>query len=307
MKITRILCPVDFSDTSRKALRFAGAIATWYEAVLHVVHIVPDPEVSAAVTASVVPAEVIAQTRAAANAALRSFAEDANLSAPIAGLCVRIGQSVEGILEYATDMKPDLIVMGTHGRSALSNLVMGSTAERVVSQAPCPVLTIPRDAREVTSPALVQFKRILCASDFSPASEHAAAYAGSLAQENDARLTFLHVVETLSDDEALAAADQRVIEYVDRRKLDALDSLRKLSARDACEACETGERVEFGAPARTILRVASEIHADLIVMGAQGCGAVGRMFFGSATQTVLRRANCPVLTARESTIQGEQP
>ncbi len=298
MTITRVLCPVDFSDTSRKALRFAGAIATWYEAVLHVVHIIPDVDATAAATASVMPAEAIAQTRAAANAALRRFTDDADLSAPIAGLCVRIGQAVEGIVEYATDMKPDLIVMGTHGRSGLSQVLIGSTAERVVLRAPCPVMTIPRDAGEVTSPALVQFKRILCACDFSPASEHASRYAVALAQENQAQVTLLHVIETLSEEDALAAADQRVIEYVEGRKQDALAALRKLAAQDLCEACKTCERVEFGSPAHTILRVASDMHAALIVMGAQGCGSIGRKLYGSATQTVLRRATCPVLTAR---------
>jgi nucleotide-binding universal stress UspA family protein len=195
MTIKRAFCPVDFSETSRKALRYAGAIATWYEAVLHVVHVVPDPAAAAAATASVLPAEVVAQLRAAANAALHDFIDEADLSAPLAGQSVRV----------------------------------------------------------------------------------------------------------LSADEALAAADQRVIEYVERRRQDACEALRKLAARDTCEACETCERVELGSPAHTILRLASEIHADLIVMGAQGHGPSGRTLFGSATQTVLRRATCPVLTARAIT------
>jgi len=269
--------------------------------VLHVVHVVPDPAAAAAATASVLPAEVVAQLRAAANAALHDFIDEADLSAPLAGQSVRVGNPAEEILEYATDMRPDLIVMGTHGRSGLKHLLLGSTAERVVARAPCPVLTIPREAHEARSPALVQFKRILCACDFSPASTHALEYGVSLAQENLGSLTLLHVIETLSADEALAAADQRVIEYVERRRQDACEALRKLAARDTCEACETCERVELGSPAHTILRVASEIHADLIVMGAQGHGPSGRTLFGSATQTVLRRATCPVLTARAIT------
>jgi nucleotide-binding universal stress UspA family protein len=125
-------------------------------------------------------------------------------------------------------------------------------------------------------------------------------YGASLSQENDACLTVVHVIETLSQEEAFAVADQRVVEYVDNRRQNAREALRKLAARDTCAACETCERVELGAPARTILRVASEVNADLIVMGAQGHGALRVMVFGSATQTVLRRATCPVLTARAS-------
>jgi nucleotide-binding universal stress UspA family protein len=298
MKIRQVLCPVDFSETSRKALRYAGAIATWYEAVLHVMHVIPDPSASNVALASAVPATVAEQIRAAADAALKDFVDKADLSAPLAGLHIRSGSPAAEILEYASRTNPDLLILGTHGRSGLSHLLVGSNAERVVAHASCPVMTIPPHAREVRSPAFAQFKRILAACDFSEASNHALTYGTSLAQENDASLTLLHVIEALSNEDALAAADQRTIEYVDQRKRDARESLRLLAARDTHAACETHERVELGSPARTILYVAAEIQADLIVMGAQGRGPLGVMLFGSTTQTVLQRAACPVLTAR---------
>jgi nucleotide-binding universal stress UspA family protein len=305
MNIKRVFCPVDFSDTSRKALRYAGAIATWYEAVLDVVHVVPDPGGTRKAVSAAVAADTAAQMRAAADAALQKFVDDADLSARLAGLHVLSGTPSAEILEYARCHKPDLLVIGTQGRSGLSHLMIGSNAERVVAHASCPVMTIPPHAREVRSPALAQFKRIVAACDFSAASNHALTYGISLAQENDASLTLLHVIETLAGEDALATADQRTIEYIDQRKRDARKALRALAARDTSAACETLERVALGVPARTILRIAAELHADLLVMGAQGHGPLGVMLFGSTTQTALRRADCPVLTARAPAAIGD--
>jgi nucleotide-binding universal stress UspA family protein len=305
MNIKRVFCPVDFSDTSCKALRYAGAIATWYEAVLDVVHVIPDPSGARKAVAAAVSAETAAHLRSAADAALQQFVDDADLSAQLAGLHVLSGTPSAEIIEYARCHRPDLLVIGTQGRSGLSHLVLGSNAERVVAHASCPVMTIPPHAREVRSPAFAQFKRILAACDFSAASNHALEYGISLAQENDASLTLLHVIETLADKDALAAADQRTIEYVNRRKRDACKVLRALAARDTSAACETIERVELGVPPRTILRVAAELNADLLVMGAQSHGPFGVMLFGSTTQTTLRRAACPVLTARAPVAIGD--
>jgi nucleotide-binding universal stress UspA family protein len=305
MTIRRVFCPVDFSETSRKALRYAGAIATWYQAALDVMHVIPDPTASGQAWASAMPADAIEQSRTAADAALAQFVEDADLSVRVAGLLLNTGVPAVEILEHARSTHPDLLVLGTHGRGGLSHVLIGSNAERVVAHASCPVMTIPPRAREVRSPAFAQFKRIVAACDFSPASNHALTYAVSLAQENDATLTLLHAIEMLPGEEALAAADQRTVEYVEQRRRAAHEQLQQLAARDTCAACETTCRVELGTAARTILTVATQEGSDLIVMGAQSHGPAGVMVYGSATQTVLRRAACPVLTARAPAAMGD--
>src|SRR6266542_1407717 len=170
MTINRVLCPVDFSDTSRKALRHAAAVATWYDAALHVVHVIVDPSGSAVAAVSALPTGAAADIQHRADAALKEFIEAADLCTRPAHRAVRAGNAVAEILEYARDTTPDLIVLGTHGWTGLQHALLGSTAERVVQHATIPVLTIPRDAHAVPSPALVQFKRILCACDFSPSS-----------------------------------------------------------------------------------------------------------------------------------------
>jgi nucleotide-binding universal stress UspA family protein len=146
MQIRRVLCPVDFSDTSGNALRYAGAVATWSGAVLDVMHVIPDPAASRAAIDSAVPAELATQMRAAAEASLRRFVDDANVNGRVASLSVRSGHPVSEILEHARSIRPDLLVIGTHGQSGLSRFLMGSNAERVIAHAGCPVLTIPRGA-----------------------------------------------------------------------------------------------------------------------------------------------------------------
>ncbi len=305
MKIQRVFCPVDFSQTSRKALRYAGAIASWCDAVLDVMHVLPDPAASREALASAVPADIATKLRAAADASLRRFVDEAAVSVRVAGLSVHSGYAAAEIVDHARSTKPDLLVMGTHGQSGLRHFLMGSNAERVIAHAICPVLTVPRNAGEVGMSPLVQFKRLLVACDFSDASSQALEYGLSLARDYDGTITLLHVIETLREEDVLYAADQRTIDYIQQRKKQAVEALHRLADRGMRSAAMTCERVELGRPAPTILRVASEIHADLIVMGTHGRGSLGAALFGSATRAVLRGATCPVLTARAPVTIGD--
>jgi nucleotide-binding universal stress UspA family protein len=162
------------------------------------------------------------------------------------------------------------------------------------------VLTIPPAAADIAVTTPVRFARILCACDFSAGSIRALEYGLSLAKENDSSLALLHVLETLSEKDAHLVAHYRVGEYIAERRSDACLQLKALISQEAREWCDARELVELGTPAQTILRVAAERTSDLIVMGSQGHGALGTMLFGSTTQTVVRRATCPVLTTRGS-------
>ncbi len=297
MRIQRVLCPVDFSEFSRRALHHAHAVAAWYEAALDVLHVLPDviPPVMPSMTPVPGPtSEIIKSDR---EAALRDFVAESGVTRP-ACQAVLFGPPARTIVSYARDRRADLIVMGTHGHTGLERLLVGSTAERVVHDAECPVLTIPKGADEPGSSDRVRFTHVLVAVDHSPASLRALRLALSLAQENQAAVTLLHVVEMLSDEEARTVGHYRIAEYVQARRQDALDQLKALDLEGAESWCSVNQIVELGDAGRTILRVAGERGADLIVMGAQGRGALGRLLLGSATQTVVRRAACPLLTMR---------
>ena len=108
----------------------------------------------------------------------------------------------------------------------------------------------------------------------------------------------LHVLEPLSDEEAMAAWQTPLGELVQRRREEALHQLPTLLRSEFQTGNEPARFVELGGAARTILRVADQVNADLIAMGARGRTALGRILFGSTTDTVIRHAVCPVLTTR---------
>ena len=220
---------------------------------------------------------------------------------------IREGDAVGEILSQATDMKADLLVMGTHGRSGFERLLLGSVTEKMLRKASCPVLTVPRRHPDAVPATPVLFKQILCPVDFSDCSMQALNYAMSLAQEADAHLTVLHVIgdELEVTPDAYGAIIMNDLEsladFRRRHEDDARKRLERGRARVGCRVLQCGDDgVEGGKPSREILRVAAEQQTDLIVVGVQGRGAADLMFFGSTTNHVVREATCPVLTVRRS-------
>jgi len=301
----RILCPVDFSEFSDRALERAVHLARWFEARVEVLYVVPFP-VSAGTGLPYYPAppEV---TRDQKEEMARQLAERV---APFLGEGVPIETKIlEGdpwrvIRDEAGSLPADLLVMGTHGRSGFEHLLLGSVTERVLRHAPCPVLTVGRAAAHPHPGPM--FRRILCAADLTGASERTLEMALSLASENDARITLLHVVESLPDEGGGPYLAVPEIEPLRRELVDrARTGLRQAVPEAARDFFDVDERVETGSAWRQVLRVAGEIDADLIVVGAHSGGAMGRMFFGSTSSHVVRGAACPVMVIQEA--KGARP
>jgi universal stress protein A len=143
-RITRILVPSDFSETSDTALTYARQLADSLGASLHLVHVFDDPYGDALVAE--VSASVYESMRASAIAAARRELmrrlppEDRQHFSGSSAMVT--GVAADAIVQYAADHSMDLIVMGTHGRSGFAHLLLGSVAERVVRTAHCPVLTV---------------------------------------------------------------------------------------------------------------------------------------------------------------------
>lgn len=306
IEIRQILCPIDFSDYSRRALDHAVAVARWYGAAITALHVVP--AVAAVAYAPMAPDETAhVLTPAERDRLLLELATfiEAELAPGVAiSAHVMEGPAPDRILAHAEAIDADLLVMGTHGRSGFAHLLLGSVTEKVLRKAACPVLSVPRRHPDAVPASPVLFKRVLCPIDFSDSSRHALEYALSLAQEADADLTVLHAIgddlEYARDvmypiivDEGLTLADFRR-----QREEDVRKSLQEAIPESASEYCHVETLTPHGRAWREILRAAAERQADLIVMGVQGRGAVDRMFFGSTTQHVVRQATCPVLTLR---------
>lgn len=295
VEITRILCPVDLSEVSRHALDHALALARWYDAHLTVLHVFPaEPPVPVLGMPADVPAlPVVLPSEVAAD--VRRFCGPLPaFGGRPAEIMVKDGRPAEEIVRLAE--AADVVVMGTHGRSGFERLFLGSVTEKVLRTTHVPVLTVPPP---VERPESVVYKTILCPVEFSDASTRALGYALSLAEETDAHLILLHVVEgsveELSFDEI---GHLSVREYYRYLQEDALARLKAAVPEEARVWCKPDERVVTGKAYRAILKVAAEDHAEVIVMGVHGKGALHRRLFGSTTHHVIREAGCPVLTLR---------
>jgi len=304
MEIDRILSPVDFSEYSGPALERAVWLGKWFEARVEVLHVIPFEPFAApsfgAIPDPTASDQITGEHRAQAT---RSLAE---LVAPFLGDGVPIetkllgGEPWRAIVAEAEDLPADLLVIGTHGRGGFERLLLGSVTEKVMRRAPCPVLTMGRvTAQPRTSPL---FHKVLCATDLTQASKRTLDVALSLAAENDAQITLLHAIESLPDGPptGLYRALPEIGALRSEIVAQATGQLENAVPEAARSYCQVSERVEIGTAWGVTLRVADEIEADLIVMGAHAGSAMGRMLFGSTTNQVIRRATCPVLVTRET-------
>lgn len=298
--IRRILCPVDFSEYSRHAFDYAAAVARWYGSTITMLYVQPIvPLAAVAPGAPAFPPYVMTVAeRAALIDGMRRLAEgEAGREVSVEFQIAEGSVGIE-ILSMADRLPTDLIVMGTHGRSGFDRLVLGSIAEKILRKAPCPVLVVPPRAPDAMPLAPV-FTRILCAVDFSDCSLKALDYAMSLAQEADARLTVLHVVEFMPEgQDVLTGTPDSVRQFVAETEAERRTRLDALVPGEVRSYCTVETEMARGKPGRAILRVATDQASDLIVLGVHGRGAADLAIFGSTTQHVVRAATCPVLTLR---------
>jgi nucleotide-binding universal stress UspA family protein len=301
IEIRRILCPVDFSEHSMRVLRHASTLAGWYESSLTALYVdsaLPVDHPADARAFGVAPTAVLDTTRATRVVEdLRAFVARVMNDRQI-DLQVEDATGIADVIvgRAATDAA-DLIVMGTRGRTGIKGLFVGSVAERVLRAAPCPVMVVPpHDSVPTTT---VSFKQIVCAIDFSDSSLAGLCWAVSLAEEADAHLRLLHTIEVPPELRTTAVLTDAEIDALNASaRAHALSRLRSLISEQATAFCSNETATATGEAAHAVLRFAADHKADLIVMGAQGHGAIDRLIFGSKTREVIAGATCPVLTVR---------
>ena len=297
IEFKHILCPVDFSESSTRSLAHGAALARWYGAQLTVLHVTPTFDPIQVRGELGLPVQIVNPvTREQVLGEMRGIVERAGIP-PDVQLVAESGDASTTIVDQALTTSADLIVIGTHGRRGFKRLFLGSVAETVLHEAPCPVLTVSPHTNATTAD-VVTFKRILCPIDFSPSSLQAFGFALDLARQASGLVTLLHVIEWLPEEEPRVYAHFNVPEFRGYMVDDAKQHLRSLVAEESRAWCEIEDAVVLGRAHREILKAAAATSPDLIVMGSQGRGGMELALFGSTTQQVVRGATCPVLTVR---------
>jgi nucleotide-binding universal stress UspA family protein len=294
-KIERILVPLDFSPASMEALDYTVSLAKQFRAAVHLVHVHPVDEA--------------ASMPGAAHLLLQSAEAIERLNDELAGIhrkrvepfcpenChIRGGRPYEQIIRLAREIAADLIVLSTRGHSGLKHLLLGSTAERVVRGAPCPVLVArKRKRRSKASPQEFAIRTILVPTDFSQCALDGTKYAAFMARTLGATLRLFHAIYPYTNYVFVDRAGVRLSGLVEavqetaKQEMDALKQMEFLSGLPVQTQTLPGHAVD------EICAAASEPDVDLIVTSTHGRTGFKHAVIGSVAEHVVRYAGCPVL------------
>lgn len=278
----KLLVPLDGTAQSAVALSLARTIARATRAVVILLEVVPPRMVGAGAAARTARKTLpdVAHELGAGELRVASVVREAAAPGDV-------------ILQEAAERGVDLIIMATHGRGGLTRTVLGSVAERVVVDSPVPVLLLRPGGHRVT-----RIQRLLVPVDGTPKGALALGLAVPFAKATGARIVLLQVVprglefaalegnviDLVADDEALAGAGQYVSGLADRLQRAGL----------------TAEgRAVVGLPSETIVRTATELEADVIVMSTHALTGPARAVLGSTADEVVRTGDRPVLLVRQ--------
>ncbi len=276
----KILVCTDASPDSEGAISAALRLAQTTESqifLLEVIFFLAGYELQSpdTLTPPMVNLELIqAQETAVQERLERQKAEAAKQGVTLSTRTRTSSSAYEGIMEEAAELQPNLIIMGRHGYTGLTRLLMGSTTARVIGHSPCHVLVVPQGVS-------LNFQRLLIASDGSPYSEAAWAEALVLAQTMGSAMT---AVSVATDEREIAGVNQ-VVQTMER-------AAAKLSLT-------LDTMIPVGRPDESIVKAAEFKGASLIIVGSHGRTGVKRLLMGSVAERVIGHAKCPVLVVRK--------
>lgn len=284
LALKNILFATDFSETAHNALPLATALARHYRSTLVLANVLEEVPITS-VPMDYLPPQIEGE-RTLAEKRMVELLKSEMLRDLKTEVAIEPGYIWPVLAKTVEERNIDLVILGTHGRGPIKRLLLGSVAEEICRHAPCPVITVGPHVKFIDE--IDRIEKILFATDFSDGSIHALYYALTLAEEHDARVILLHVVQaptmpTRATDEMIAASDKK---------------LRSLVAPES----QPGKRPIFvtllGLPANQILALANREKVDLIVMGMHKPGAFASHWPFEVAGQVIARASCPVLSVR---------
>ena len=296
VSVKNILYATDFSPTSESALPYATAICHRFGATLHVAHVLSDIGLlfMTGGVDYVSMGSIYEDTQNAAKEKLDQIT--ARLGKIHSRAYLQHGKVWKNLSAIVAEHAIDLIIIGTHGRTGLGKLLLGSVAEEILRHSSCPVLTVGPEVRgrarlpqrdggdHELVPLELEMRQILCAAKLSPPSLQVARAAIALASDFHAKLTLMHVVEQYDN----LGRPQEQIEA-------GVQQLQAIVPNEAALAYAPDLVIEVGLAAQSILNAAQERDADLIVMGVRRSDGATHLPW-STVHRVVAHAPCPVLT-----------
>lgn len=290
MKIfKKILCPVDFSEYSILALRYASALARDNDATLIVYHSIPDltPAISYLEGAFLLTVSdaLINNAKSTLESWVKKYVTPDLAVEKIVGK----GNPAESIVDTSRKEKVDLLVMGTHGVTGYERFLMGSVTNRVLHKSSVPVLVVSKTSHHFiyeNDKSPVQIKRIVCPLDFDNNNLWTIGIALSFARKYDSEMIFLHVINRKQN------SNWRELEK------HALTKLKALAAPVVDEKISVKFLVLSGEPVDVILKTEEEENADLVIMGHHTRNPIDEIFLGSIARRVVTNSSRPILVAR---------
>jgi nucleotide-binding universal stress UspA family protein len=289
-----VLCPVDFSERSERALRYSIALAGHVRGRLTAIHVAHPLLVEAAAAGadvSVVTGDINRELQSE----VAKVSGDAGAWAPQVATRIATGDPAATIVEYATEHAISLIVMGTHGLTGYRKMILGSVTERVLRSTTVPVFVVPQMEHDQITYShggpVFAMERVLAPCDFSERSRADALVARDVARIFNVPLMLVHVLEKVS-------APSRW-----REAVDAQGPAHSVKAKAQLDALATSlaaglpvqTLVTAGSPAEEIAAVAVENNVGLIVMGLTGEGQRFGGRPGTTAYRVLSTAAAPIL------------
>ncbi|WP_348268765.1 universal stress protein [Edaphobacter paludis] len=282
ISIKKILFATDFSATSHKAALYAKALALHFSSTVEIAHVFnPGKYLSSSEGIANLP-----ENRRVCEEYLQDLCADFRLSEIAVRTALPEGyRPFAGLLKLARDEEVNLIVAGTGSKSAKERLVLGSTAEQLIRNAECAILTVgPKVTLPVDAP--IAFKTIVCAADFSSEATKAAQYALSFAADSSAHLYFCYVRGLKADN----SPKRQLLDTAFR------SAIKKIVPEYFSDHCHPEFVVEHGNAAKAILELAARIRADLIVLGTRSASFWLTNLDQGVTPNLVAEARCPVLT-----------
>lgn len=287
LEFRRILVPTDFSTGARSALECARTIARGFQSEIYLLHVIPSDvfELASPETSR----EALAMARESAKQQLDALAMEGESQGIVHQTTLAEGPAWPTISETIKAKQIDLVVVGTHGKSASKKLVLGSVTEKIFRMADCPMLTVPQQF-EIVPGREVALDRLLFATNFKPHNERAARVAHALELRQCVRLTVLHVVE--DSGESALPSQKLVEEFMVKR-------MRKVLPEGCLEQCKPEFVVRFGKPVEEILASANQFHSSLILLGLRAAERSAGHLPSAVAYGIVCQATCPVLTLHQ--------